>query len=105
MTYSRAIMFTKHTDLMPYFEIKRAHSQCPNSWENCKSYYEAKRDVNLILQIRYDEKGNIICRIKCPINPLPIKGEFNVCHLGALVAFLEREGWKFNGNYNLRMFM
>lgn len=104
MTYNRAIIFTKHTDLMPYWEAKRRISSCPKAWDNCKSQYQYKRDVNLILQIRYEVGSHMICRIKCPINPLPTKGEFKVCHLGAIIAFLTKEGWMMQGSYSAEMF-
>ena len=104
MTYSRAIIFTKHTDLMPYWEGKRNVVANPKAWDNCKARYQRKRDVSLILQIRYEIGQPMICRIKCPINPLPTKGEFKVSHLGAIIAFLEREGWTMQGNFSSAMF-
>lgn len=106
MTYSNAIIFTKHTDLMPYFNAnkeKLGYDPRFPSHQRMKERYERKRDVSLILQIRYEDT-HMMCRIKCPINPLPIKGEFKVCHIGALVAFLEKEGWMAKGSYSSSMF-
>ena len=107
MTYSRAIIFTKHTDLMPYFNANKerlGYDPRFPSHQRMKERYERKRDVSLILQIRYEVCSHMICRIKCPINPLPTKGEFKVSHLGAIIAFLEREGWTMQGNYSSAMF-
>lgn len=106
MTYSNAMIFIKHTDLMPYFNAnqeKLGYNPRLPSHQRMKERYERKRDVSLILQIRYED-NHMMCRIKCPINPLPIKGEFKVCHIGALVAFLEKEGWAAKGCYSSFMF-
>lgn len=106
MTYSYATIFTKHTDLMPYFEANKerlGYDPRFPSHQRMKENYERKRDVSLILQTRY-EGSYVMCRIKCPINPLPVKGEFKVCHLGAIIAFLEKEGWTIKGTYSSAMF-
>ena len=102
--YTQAITFSKHTDLLPYWEAKCGDFSSRENWEKAKAYYAEKRDVNLILQIRY-VNSMPMCRIKCPINPLPIKGEFPVAHLGGLIGWLEKEGWKQNGNHSVRMFL
>ena len=98
--YTRAITFSKHTDLLPYWEANRNKYTSATRWMEDKDYYAVKRDVSLILQIRY-VNNMPMCRIKCPINPLPIKGEFAVAHLGGLVAWLEKDGWTMNGNHDL----
>ena len=92
MEYSRAFIFHKHTDLMPYFDAKKDQfgydPQFP-SHQRMKARYEREIDVQLIVLLRWDEVPNsrtahmtarqrCMCRIKCPINPLPIKGEFEV---------------------------
>lgn len=106
--YSRAIVFKKETDLLPYWEGKRRHAldRMEQVWWNERRHlYAQKRNVQLILQLRYLPDGTNMARIKCPINPLPTKGEFPVCHLGALIAFLQKEGWNMEGSYGVAMFM
>lgn len=99
--YDVAMVFTKHTDMMSWFDGKfhNTPSDCDKSvgFNQLKNSYARPRDVQLILLVRYDytsNVGHIYCRIKCPINPLPIKGEFEVASLNALVHLIEREGWK-----------
>lgn len=104
VNYDRVIIFTKHTDLMPYFEAKRNSCLNPELWDKVKHKYQEKRDVTLLLQLRYEREG-VICNIKCPINPLPVKGEFKAVHLGALISFLVNNGWIMKGSYGASMFM
>lgn len=98
--YTTAIIFTKHADLMPWFEGK--YSYRDDSYTTSVGFNQFKkdcgraRDVQLILLVRYDYTNTgsrTYCKIKCPINPLPIKGEFEVVSLKLIVKFLEREGW------------
>lgn len=41
--------------------------------QRARAVYAEEREVRLILLVRFNEKGKPICRIKCPINPLPIE--------------------------------
>lgn len=88
--YTSAIIFTKHTDMMPWFESK--YSRMSDEHIQLKKHCSEPRDVQLILLVRY-ERGHIYCKIKCPINPLFTKGEFEAVSLKAVVKHLEREGW------------
>lgn len=36
-----------------------------------------------------------ICRIKCPINPLPIKGEFQCVSISEMTNLLTSLGWSY----------
>lgn len=99
--YTTAVIFTKHTDMLPWFNGK--YHGLPSKYGSSVGYNQFKsscakpRDVQLILLVRYEypiSGSRIYCKIKCPINPLPIKGEFEVASLGCLVSLLEREGWK-----------
>ena len=106
--YTRAIIFSKTSDLLQYWEGKRKNARDvleAKWWDERKFHYATKRNVQLILQLRYLPDGTTMARIKCPINPLPIKGEFAVYHLGAVIAFLQREGWQAQGSYGTAMFM
>ena len=49
--------------------------------------------VGLVLLVRKDGNGTH-CRIKCPANPLPVKGEFLAPGLEPVLRFLSRDGWQ-----------
>ena len=95
-TYHTAFIFTKRDNLVKYFWGKPALS-------NHQEYYARERDVQLILLVRYDE-GKCICRIKCPINPLPIKGEFETPSASAVSHTLQTMGWTYKEQLHLSMF-
>ena len=118
MEYSRAFIFHKRTDLMPYFNAKKDQlgydPQFP-SHQKMKERYERERDVQLIALLRWDEvpddrtaymtpRQRCMCRIKCPINPLPIKGEFEVASPFHICEFLRELGWTLEREHNLRLF-
>ena len=96
-TYHTAIIYTKHTNLMPWL-----HSNYPKfgthgtteQAQRIREYYSKDRDVQLILLVRHED-GKCICRIKCPINPLPIKGEFQCVSTSEMTKLLTSMGWKY----------
>ena len=94
-TYHQAIIFTKRDNLIKYCWGKPALSN--------QEYYARERDVQLILLVRYEE-GKCICHIKCPINPLPIKGEFEAPSIGAVSHTLQTMGWTYKEKLPLSMF-
>lgn len=94
-TYHTALIFTKRDNLVKYFWGKPALSN--------QEYYAREREVQLILLVRY-EKGKCICCIKCPINPLPIKGEFEAPSIGAVSHTLQTMGWTYKEKLPLSMF-
>lgn len=102
--YTCAIIFTKRTNLSAYCNDK-VYSKCGSdtNFEAMRKYYAKERDVQLILLTRY-EKGKLMCRIKCPINPLPVKGEFEAPSLTSVEAFLYSNGWKFKQKFYPQMF-
>ena len=94
--YSKVLVFTKHTDIIPYFE-SRYHdcaesNRASLSFNRLKQSYARDRDVQLILLVRYEQE-RVFCRIRCPINPLPIRGEFEVVSLHHIVKHLNNDGW------------
>lgn len=94
-TYHTAIIFTKQDNLLKYFWGKsNLYSQ---------EHYAREREVQLILLVRH-EKEKCICRIKCPINPLPLKGEFEPVNAAAVQRLLVTLGWTFKEKIDLRMF-
>ena len=84
------VTFVKRTDLM---EFRRHTNQHPDM---CASdeYYAKKREVRLVVTERITDDGHIYVRINCPINPLPVKGEFEIPNWAVLKRFLESNGWK-----------
>lgn len=95
-TYHTAIIFTKRDNLLKYFWGKSEPLLKQDCYVDC-------REVKLILLVRHEE-GKCICRIKCPINPLPFKGEFEPINAAEVQRLLVTLGWIFKEKINLRMF-
>ena len=93
--YHQAIIFTKRDNLVKYFLGKPALSD--------QEYYAMEREIQLILLVRF-ENGKCICRIKCPINPLPIKGEFQCVSTSEMRKLLTSMGWTYKAKYGIGMF-
>ena len=93
--YHKAFIFTKRDNLVKYFWCKPA---LPN-----QEYYAREREIQLILLVRF-ENGKCICRIKCPINPLPIKGEFQCVSTSEMFKLLTSMGWTYKAKYGIGMF-
>lgn len=83
------VTFVKRTDLM---EFRRGMD--PDKVFAPEEYYSKKQDVHLVVTERITSDGHIFVRINCPINPLPVKGEFEIPNWGALKRFLTSQGWK-----------
>ena len=94
-TYHQAIIFTKRDNLVKYFWSKPSLSN--------QEYYAREREIQLILLVRY-ENEKCICRIKCPINPLPIKGEFQCVSTSEMSKLLTSMGWTYKAKYGIGMF-
>lgn len=97
--YPVVYQFTKQDSLKQYAHGKNIY---PNNMGY--SYYEKEREISLFLMVRYVDGNRCMCKIKCPINPLPIKGEFEAPSLGAVERFLSQNGWRFNQKIHPRMF-
>lgn len=105
-TYHTAYIFTKRDNLSEWFNANRsrfiADGYSPD-FCNAEYYYAQERDVQLILLVRHetvrDDHGDNVakcyCKIKCPINPLPIKGEFEAVTAAAVGNLLKSLGWHF----------
>ena len=99
--YHSAVIFAKHTNLLPWFDAKYSTcshlSHSPAAYDRARAEYARDHDVQLILLVRYvyDERSNCrtYCKIRCPINPLPICGEFEVVSLAQITKLLQKEGW------------
>lgn len=95
MKYDVAIVFKKLTNLMPYYY---GIADKAISSGAIASFCAKERPVNLVLLIRYEYdrvagKDHTFCKVKCPINPLPVKGEFEVPSVNAIEHFLSDAGW------------
>ena len=96
-TYHTAIIYTKHTNLMPWLQSNYERFGTHGTTEQVqriREYYSKDREVQLILLVRHED-GKCICRIKCPINPLPIKGEFQCVSTGEMSKLLKSMGWTY----------
>ena len=105
-TYHTAIIYTKHTNLMPWlqsrYEMFGTHGTTEQA-QRIHEMYSKDRDVQLILLVRHEE-GKCICRIKCPINPLPIKGEFQCVSTSKMTWLLASMGWTYKEKVHSDMF-
>lgn len=105
-TYHTAIIYTKHTNLMPWLQSSYERFGTHGTTEQAqriREYYSKDREVQLILLVRHED-GKCICRIKCPINPLPIKGEFQCVSTSEMTKLLASMGWKYKEKVHSGMF-
>lgn len=111
--YSLVCIYTKKGNLLPYFGAKETHfiqgrfySSPQAKLEHIQrlhNHYAQEREIQLIAMFRL-EGSKCFCKIKCPVNPLPVKGEFEVpCH-GAIASFLKANGWTFKQKIHPNMF-
>ena len=109
--YSLAIIYTKKGSLLEYF-VNSPSVNCGNSqagYDRMREYYAKERDIQLIAMFRFEPAdgpyaARTFCKIKCPVNPLPVKGEFEVPSMGVLAQFLKANGWSFKQKLYPRMF-
>lgn len=88
MNCKNVIVFEKKTSLLDFYEHSgKARSEC------AKRFYGEERTVTLALTIARNDQGNKIAKINCPINPLPVKGWFEIPSTEAIFSFLAKEGW------------
>lgn len=104
-TYDYAVIYTKRDNLLKWFSANDIfYAQGTDAYQRARAVYAKEREVRLILLVRFNEKGKPICRIKCPINPLPIKGEFEAPTVGAVSHTLETMGWTYKEKLPLGLF-
>lgn len=94
-TYDQAIIYTKRNNLLKWFDINDSFWAIgTDARQRMKAVYSTEREIQLILLVRH-ENGKTICRIKCPINPLPIKGEFQCVSTSKMTKLLASMGWQY----------
>jgi hypothetical protein len=115
MKYDRVLIFTKNGNLLDYLNTYRVCGRIPNLSDKEKEYYALEREIQLIACIRWEDfpvstsKGIVqapkcFCKIKCPVNPLPVKGEFELPSIDVLRSFLKANGWKLQQTLTSWMF-
>lgn len=114
--YDIVLIFTKKGNLLKYLQtekVSRTFSN-PNS-EAVQRFYSAEKEIQLIACLRWESytvstRNGIVkmpkcfCRIKCPVNPLPVKGEFELPSVDALYSFLKADGWELKNKLHSWMF-
>lgn len=105
--YTYAVIFTKETNLIPWLESQTF----PQITESMRNAYAKEREVQLVLLVRYENERtanktvtHCLCKIKCPVNPLPVKGEFEAPSIKAVHKHLQSLGWKFKDQYPISLF-
>jgi hypothetical protein len=106
MKYDCVLVFHKCANLKPYFEAKVSpteqrfggNMEYSKEYSRLERHYERERCVRLILLARYaynpeTREHKVFCKIKCPINPFPVKGEFEAPSLNAVKYSLINLGW------------
>ena len=96
------VTFVKRTNLMEFCKTEKYHE---SEFSAPEQYYTHEQDVRLVVTERITEDHRIFCRINCPINPLPVKGEFEIPNWSALKRFLTSQGWKQHEVINSRFLM
>ena len=104
--YHTAYCFSKVTNLLKWlqsnYKMFGTHGTDEQA-QRIRNEYAREREVQLILLVRHEE-GKCICRIKCPVNPLPLKGEFVVTNAADVGRLLIDLGWSFKDKLDLAMF-
>lgn len=93
--YSCITIFTKKGNLMPYIQLARDPMLDPSS-DYAHNYYGKEREIQLVLATRYERTPNgnkLMCKISCPVNPIPVKGEFEAPSYAAICSFMKSQGW------------
>lgn len=108
-TYGMAIIFTKRDNLSKWFDVngyqyaQGGNMEYSDKYQKMRAAYATEREIQLILLVRYEE-NKCICRIKCPINPLPIKGEFQCVSTSEMINLLASMGWKYKEKIYANLF-
>lgn len=104
--YHTAYIYTKHDNLSKWFNVNCSKFIVDGNMEysahfvRAKAHYAQERIVKLVILVRH-EAGKCICRIKCPINPLPIKGEFETTAAADVGRLIMSMGWNFSHKIEL----
>jgi hypothetical protein len=75
----------------------------PEEYNRLREYYSKEKEISLYLLWRW-ENNKWVCKIECPINPLPVKGKFEAPSIPAVKRFLFEHGWKERDTLNFEFF-
>lgn len=103
LKYEVAYIYTKETNLLPWLDRRYPKYRDAAEAARMRAEYAKEREVELILLVRY-EGNKSICRIRCPINPLPIKGDFQCVSASEMSKLLASMGWKYKEKIYSGMF-
>ena len=98
-TYHTAIIYTKRDNLSKWLNSRYPQFRDAQEAARIRAEYATEREIQLILLVRHEE-NKCICRIKCPINPLPIKGEFQGGSTSEMTNLLASMGGKYKEKVN-----
>ena len=79
-------VFQKVTQLAPFYEARGS---------SAPMYAQGNTRVSLVLTFGLDDNGALVAKINCPVNPLPVKGEFYPAGKSAVLSFLKKDGWEY----------
>lgn len=102
-TYHTAIIYSKRNNLLKWLNSRYPKFRDAQEAARIRAEYATEREIQLILLVRH-ENEKTICRIKCPINPLPIKGEFQCVSTSEMTKLLASMGWKYKEKVHSGMF-
>ena len=102
-TYHTAIIYTKRDNLLKWLNSRYPQFRDAQEAARIRAEYATEREIQLILLVRHEE-NKCICRIKCPINPLPIKGEFQCVSTSEMTRLLASMGWTYKEKVHSAMF-
>ena len=102
-TYHTAIIYTKRDNLLKWLNGRYPQLRDAQEAARIRAEYATEREIQLILLVRHEE-NKCICRIKCPINPLPIKGEFQCVSTSEMTRLLASMGWTYKEKVHSAMF-
>ena len=91
-TVDMLVMFVKTTSLSRWFDVNVERFGC-HDYEGLKQRCAREREVQLVVQCCI-KRNKVFCRIKCPINPLPVVGWFETPSVSCLKRHLEALGWR-----------
>lgn len=93
MNISKIMVFEKTANLMQYYRRMLDAGKISDMGDN-PPHYAKERKVTLVLALGTNKDGKNVAKIKCPINPFPVRGEFEFISVHDIVNSLDSMGWK-----------
>lgn len=109
--YTCATIFNKKGNLNDYLHTDKVLSRFTNHSPSAatQEFYGRESEIELILLTRIEPADGpypqkVFCKIKCPVSPLPVRGEFEAPCYAAIYQFLHKNGWTFKQKIYSRIF-